>query len=86
MQVQNVQVSVRYLGYLHEIAGQKEDHFEIPKPAHVDDVLSKATEAHPRLAKIKDVLVVAVNNSMTKENHELQDGDRLSLMAPLVGG
>lgn len=86
MQIQSVKVSVRYLGYLHAIAGLKEDHFQIPAPAHVDDAVSRAAEAHPRIAKIKDVLVVSINNKLTRENHELQDGDSLSLMAPLVGG
>lgn len=86
MQIQSVKVSVRYLGYLHDIAGLKEDRFQIPAPAHVDDAISRAAEAHPRIAKIKDVLVVSINNKLTRENHELQDGDSLSLMAPLVGG
>jgi len=86
MQIQSVRVSVRYLGYLHDIAGQKEDNFQIPTPAHVHDVISRAAEAHPRLSKIKDVLVVSVNNHLTRENRELRDGDSLILIAPLVGG
>ena len=86
MQLESVKVHVRYLGYLHDIAGLKEEHFQIPAPARINDALSRAAEAHPRIAKIKDVLVVSINNTLTRENHELHDGDSLSLMAPLVGG
>jgi len=77
---------VSYLGFIRDMTGTKEDQFELPVPAHVDDVLSMASEAHPRMAKVRSVVRVTVNGTMTRENVELKDGDSLSLMAPIVGG
>ncbi len=85
-QSQSVKVSVSYLGFIRDMTGSKEDHFELPKPVHIDDVLSKAMEVHPRVAKVRSMVRVAVNGAITRENLELQDADTVSLMAPVVGG
>jgi len=81
-----VRVSVSYLGFIRDMTGTKEDRIELPEPAHIGDVLSKAAELHPRVAKVRDVLRASLNGAMTTENLELHDGDALSLMAPIVGG
>ena len=81
-----VKVSVSYLGFIRDMTGTKEETFELPKPAHVDDLLTKAVEAHPRVEKSKSVIRVTINGTLTRENLELHEGDALSLMAPIVGG
>ena len=86
MKSQIVKVSVSYLGFIRDMTGTKEDTFELPWPAHVDDILTKTVEAHPRVAKSRSVIRVTINGTLTRENLELHDGDALSLMAPIVGG
>jgi molybdopterin converting factor small subunit len=68
------------------MTGTKEDTFELSKPAHVEDILTRVVEAHPRVAKSRGVIRATINGVLTRENLELHDGDALSLMAPIVGG
>lgn len=85
-QSQSVKISVRYLGFIREMTGTKEDYFDLTKPAHVQDALSKAALIHPRLAKAMTNIRASVNGTVTTENLDLQNGDELSLMASIVGG
>jgi len=85
-QSKNVKVSVSYLGFIRDMTGTKEDHIELPEPAHIRDIVAKVAELHPRVAKVKEIVRASLNGTLTMENLELHDGDTLSLMAPIVGG
>ncbi len=85
-QSQSVKISVKYLGFIREMTGTKEDNFDLPKPVYVQDVLSRAAVIHPRLGKVVTNIRATVNGTMTTENVELQNGDALSFMASIVGG
>lgn len=79
-------VTVTYLGFIREMTGTKDEIFVIQDGEHVRDVLARAAETHPRMAKIRDQLRVSINGVMTQENLVLKDEDHLILMAPIVGG
>jgi len=85
-QSRSIKVNVSYLGFIRDMTGKKEDHFELPKPVYIRDVVLKAAESYPKLSKIREILRISVNGTMTTDNLALQDGDTLSFMAPIVGG
>jgi molybdopterin converting factor small subunit len=85
-QSRSIKVKVSYLGFIRDMTGKKEDNFDLHKPVYIRDVVVMAAESYPRVLKIRELLRISINGAMTTENLELQDGDILSLMAPIVGG
>ena len=46
----------------------------------------EAFEAHPKLRPLGKAIKVAVNEEITQEDAPLQEGDRVALLPPVVGG
>ncbi len=81
-----IKVKVLYFAQARESAGTKEDEFELPSPASVDQLFSEVMNVHPELAKIKEIIRVLVNGRTVLGNEELRDGDRVALLPPVAGG
>jgi molybdopterin synthase catalytic subunit len=80
-------VKVLYFAQARDLSGSKEEELAVPKPAYVDDLITKAVEIHPRLAGIRQILRVIVNGTLVYDkNVELHDGDTVALMPPIAGG
>lgn len=81
-----VKVALVYLGAAREAVGTKEEEFVLPEPAKIEQVVSQAMTAHPKLSELKETLKLLVNGRWAKENEELKDGDRVTLLPPVGGG
>jgi MoaD family protein len=79
-------VKVAYFAQARELAGTKEDEFELTGPANLNHLLSEILNAHPRLREIKDVLRSLVNGEAVLENVDLKDDDHVTLFPPVGGG
>ena len=82
----NVKVALVYLGQAREVVGTKEEELVLPKPAKIEQAVSSAMAAHPRLSELKETLKLLVNGRWATENEELKDGDRVTLLPPVGGG
>jgi len=81
-----VKIEFVYLGKAREVVGTKEEEFVLPKPAKIEQALSQAFAAHPKLSELKETLKLLVNGRWAQENEELKDGDRVTLLPPVGGG
>ena len=79
-------MTVVYLGQAREAAGIKEDAFELSSPTNIESAFTRAIDAHPDLAKIKQSIRLLLNGQWASENAELKDGDRVTLLPPAGGG
>lgn len=79
-------MKVAYFAQARELAGTKEDEFQLTNPANLNHLLSEILNAHPRLREIKDVLRSLVNGQAVLENVDLKDDDRVTLFPPVGGG
>lgn len=83
---QTVKITARYFAQVRELAGLKEECFELPSLIHVQEAVSKIIETHPRLRELKQATRVVINGRMTGENVVLSDGDVVVLVPPIAGG
>jgi molybdopterin converting factor small subunit len=74
------------MGQARELVGTKEEEFVLPTPAKIEQAVSEAMIAHPKLSEVKETLKLLVNGQWAKENEELKDGDRVTLLPPVGGG
>jgi molybdopterin converting factor small subunit len=81
-----VKVALVYLGQAREVAGTKEEELVLPAPAKIEQAISQAVTAHPRLSELKETLKLLINGKWAVENAQLQDGDRVTLLPPVGGG
>jgi len=81
-----VRVALVYLGQAREVAGTKEEELVLETPARIDQAVSKAVTAHPKLAELTQTLKLLINGQWATEEAELKDGDRLTLLPPVGGG
>ena len=82
----NVRVIVVYMGQAREVAGTKEEQLDLSNPAIVKNAISQAVNAHPKLSELMETIKLLVNGQWAKEDSELSDGDRLTLLPPVGGG
>jgi len=79
-------ITVRYFAQARELAGVKEQHLQLSGKVHVQDIVSRSIEIHPRLGEIKQIIRAIVNGRFTDENSILRDGDIVALLPPTAGG
>jgi len=91
-----LRITVIYTLPFREYAGVKEEAYEIGGDSStVKEVLNLIVRKHSSIGKFVDVsseeaqrrqLVVAVNSRLAKLSDSIHDGDRLSLLLPVIGG
>ena len=81
-----VRVMILYFAQAREAAGTRSEYFSLDDRASVMDALSKAFRSHPKLREIEKSIKVALNEEVTEDDARLQDGDRVALLPPIVGG
>lgn len=81
-----IRVRMIYFAQAREAAGTKGEEFRLEGLARIGTAISRAFEIHPELKKLEKALKVALNEEITQENVSLQDGDRVAILPPVVGG
>jgi molybdopterin converting factor small subunit len=82
----SVKVKVLYFGPAREAAGRKEEELVLATPAKIEQAISQAMDAHPRLLELKETIKLLINGQWAAANAELKDGDRVTLLPPVGGG
>jgi len=82
----NVKVALVYLGQAREVAGTKEEEVILQAPAKIEQAISQAISAHPKLSELMQTLKLLVNGQWATTDSELKDGDRVTLLPPVGGG
>ena len=81
-----IRVKMIYFAQAREAAGTKGEEFSVDEKSNVRTAMSKAFEAHPKLRPLEKAIKVSLNEEITQEDAPLQDGDRVALLPPVVGG
>jgi len=84
--VSNVKVALVYMGQAREVTGTKEEELTLEAPAKIEQAISQAITAHPKLSELKETLKLLINGQWATQNAELKDGDRVTLLPPVGGG
>jgi molybdopterin converting factor small subunit len=81
-----VQVRVRLVAGLSQLAGRPRLEFDLEDGATINDLLRRLTDAHPALAKALPSALPVVGGSHARRDQPLHDGDEVSLLSPVAGG
>lgn len=81
-----MEVDIRYFAIIREIVGRPSERREVPTGGTVGSLLEALAEEYPRLARVKPVTMLMVNQSYVSADHPLQEGDEVAFIPPVSGG
>jgi MoaE-MoaD fusion protein len=81
-----MQVKVRYLGMLREIAGCDDESVEMPDGALLGELYAALQQRVPQLQNFRQAIALAVNYEYSAADTQLRDGDEIALIPPVSGG
>ena len=81
-----MQVRVRYLGMLREIAGREVESVDVVDGALLGDLYATLQQRIPQLLQFRHAIALAVNYEYSKSETLLRDGDEVALIPPVSGG
>ncbi|MFW5770392.1 MAG: molybdopterin converting factor subunit 1 [Spirochaetota bacterium] len=81
-----MKITVKTFATVTDITGFSTSSIEITGGKTVGYVLKYLQGEYPRLKKILDSLLVAVNEEYADHTHELKEGDVLAIFPPVSGG
>jgi len=81
-----MQVTVRYLGILRELAGRDTEVIEVTDGAALGDLFGQLQRQAPRLREFDRAIALAVNYEYSAHDRGLNDGDEVALIPPVSGG
>jgi len=81
-----MQVNVRYLGMLREIAGRDGEPIELPEATPLGELYVALQQRLPQLQKFHQAIALAVNNEYSGSDTTLHEGDEVALIPPVSGG
>ena len=81
-----MQVTVRYLGILKELAGREEESVEVADGAPVGELYAALQQRIPQLQQFRHAVALAVNFEYSVTERRLHEGDEVALIPPVSGG
>ena len=81
-----MQVQVRYLGMLRDLAGRDGESVEVAEDAPLGDLYAKLLERIPQLVEFRHAIALAVNYEYSNAETQLREGDEVALIPPVSGG
>lgn len=82
----SIRVRVLYFAQVGDAAGTRSESHELPEGASVADLLSRVSQSHEKIEKMKRIIKAAVNEEMAAPDQVLRDGDTVALFPPITGG
>ena len=81
-----MRIRVRFFSYFRDLASCDEALAERPEGQRVSDLLDWVGRQHPPLAQARHCTLIAVGLDYAPPDHQLRDGDEVSLFPPVQGG
>ena len=79
-------VDVRYFAMIREIVGRSGERRRVPEGATAGDLFDALASEHPRLARLKPMVMPMVNQAYVPVDHPLRHGDEVAFIPPVSGG
>lgn len=83
---ETISIDVRYFAAMRELLGRTSDRLAVPAGTTAGAVLERLIAEEPRLDRMRNVLMVMVNQSYASPDAELGDGDEVAFIPPVSGG
>src|SRR5271169_1984177 len=81
-----MQVQVRYLGMLKEIAGRDGELVEVADGTDLRELYAALQRRMPQLQQFRAAIALAVNYEYSGSETPLHEGDEVALIPPVSGG
>ena len=81
-----MRVNVQFYSYFKDLTGCAQVAEELVSGSNVADLQQKLFARFPRLAGMRNSMLVAVGVDYQPRSYTLQDGDEVSLFPPVQGG
>ena len=81
-----MRVRVLFFGPLREIAGIAEEEVDLEKETSLGGLFDRYAARHPRMASMKDSIVLARNREFGARATPLAEGDEVAFLPPVSGG
>lgn len=82
----NMRVRVLFFGPLREIAGIAEEEVSLNEGTSLGGLFDRYAARHPRMAAMKDSIVLARNREFGARSALLAEGDEVAFLPPVSGG
>ena len=82
----NKQITVLYFAQIAEQLGIRQESWDWPENANVNQWLQNLYQRHPVTATIRGRLKVAVNQQYANAHTLIQAGDEVAVFEPVTGG
>ena len=79
-------VDIRYFAMIREIVGHSRERRTVAEGATAGDLFDVIAADHPRLERLKPVVLPMVNQVYVPVDHLLRDGDEVVFIPPVSGG
>ncbi len=77
---------ILFFGQTKDVSGAAEMKINIPTPVDADEVWSKISAAHPKLAAFRKTARLARNGEYAGPDTQFTDADEVALIPPVSGG
>ena len=81
-----MKVSVQFYSYFKDLTGCEGTEAELPEQSTIADLMSRLFERFPKLAAMKNSMLIAVGVDYQLRDYQLKNGDEISLFPPVQGG
>ena len=79
-------VDVRYFAMIREIVGRSRERRTVAAGATAGDLFDSLVGEHPRLARLKPMVMPMVNQAYVPVDHPLRQDDEVAFIPPVSGG
>lgn len=81
-----MKIKALFFGLAHDVTGIAEEITEVPEGESLGSLWQRYQARFPRLGRMADSLLIAVNESVTEHSRILHDGDVVAFLPPVSGG
>ena len=83
---ESIAVELRYFAAMREALGRSSERLTVPAGTTAGNLMDRLVAEQPRLDRMRDSVMVMVNQSYAATDRTLQDGDEVAFIPPVSGG
>jgi molybdopterin converting factor subunit 1 len=81
-----MRVKTLFFGLAQDLTGIAQEEAELPEGESLGSLWQRYQDRFPRLSRVADSLLIAVNQSVAERSRVLHDGDEVAFLPPVSGG
>jgi molybdopterin synthase catalytic subunit len=82
----DMEVDIRYFAMVREIVGRPSERRRVPDGLTAAELFDRLIEEHPRLERLRPIVMLMVNKAYVPSDYRLCDGDEVAFIPPVSGG